>query len=63
MNKEDLIYDVVCDIRDQNAKRFEAIERDIAEIKRWKNYLMGFCGAITIIGSFIIDGIKSMQIR
>ena len=63
MNKEDLIYDTVCRIEQQNIKRFEAIEQDIAEIKKWKNYLMGFCGAITIVGSFIIESIKSVLLR
>jgi hypothetical protein len=63
MNKEDLIYSIVCDIRDQNNRRFAEIEKDVAEIKKWKATLVGYCGGVTLVGTFIIDAVKNFFIR
>lgn len=59
MDKTDLIYDVVCEIRDQNNKRFEKVEKDIQDLYKFKNTLLGYCGGITLAGSMLVEGIKS----
>lgn len=59
MNKEDLIYDIVCEIRDQNNKRFEQVEKDIKDLYKFKNTLLGIGVAISAMVGFIIDNIKN----
>lgn len=59
MNKEDLIYDVVCEIREQNNKRFEQVEKDIKDLYKFKNTLLGIGVAISAMVGFIIDNIKN----
>lgn len=60
MDKVDLIYDTVKRIEDQNLKRFNAIEKDVADLKKFKNTLIGYCGGLTLLGTLIIDSIKTM---
>lgn len=60
MNKEDLIYDVVCEIREQNNKRFEQIEKDIKELYKFKNTILGYCGGVALLGSFIFNYFKDL---
>ena len=59
MNKEDLIYDIVCEIRDQNNKRFEQVEKDIKDLYKFKNTLLGIGLVVSAVFGFIIDNIKN----
>ena len=63
MDKIDLIYDTVRRIEEQNIKRFELIEKDICEIKRWKSTFVGYVGGLSSAGTVIFNVIKDFFIK
>ena len=59
MNKEDMIYDIVCEIRDQNNKRFESVEADIKSLMAFKNHILGITAFLSVCVSGFIAWIKN----
>jgi len=63
MNKEDLIYDAVCRLEERFDKELLPIRKDLDDLKTFKNRVVGMCLTISLVGSFIIDSIKSVFLR
>lgn len=60
MNKEDLIYDTVLRIEDRLLKDLAECRKDIDDLKKFKNTLIGVGLVISTFLAYIIDNVKNL---
>jgi putative NADH-flavin reductase len=60
MDKTDLIYDTVTRIEDRLLKELCECKKDIDDLKKFKNTLIGFGIVISSVFAFIIDSVKNI---
>lgn len=58
MDKEDLIYDVVCDIRDKMDKRLSRVECDIEDYKCFKTRVLQTISIFALGIPLVIEALK-----
>jgi len=60
MNKEDLIYDTVIRIEERLLKELAECKKDINDLKKFKNTLIGIGMVVSSLFAFLIDGVKNI---
>lgn len=60
MNKEDLIYDTVCRIEDRLNSELCSLKKDVDDLKKFKNRLIGYVGGMVAVSMVVFDHLKSL---